>query len=69
MGKQQVIPNRENVEFNNPDYNNLIDDKGLQCYWEESLICPCRKDITTQAQSDCVSCGGFRKYTGYFFKT
>lgn len=67
MNKQSVVPNKENVEFNKDKFNNLIDDKGYQCYWEKALICPCRKDITTQAQSDCINCNGFGFY--YLQKT
>lgn len=44
-------------------FDDLISDKGYECFIERALKCPCNNTPTGQAMSDCMNCGG----TGWFF--
>jgi hypothetical protein len=50
-------------DFNVDKYNNKINEKGYDIKWSRMLSCPCKKDLTSQSNSNCINCGG----TGYFF--
>ncbi len=53
------------VDFDKPEFENLIYQKGYDVWHEKALKCGCRSNSTGghQAQSDCQNCGG----SGWFF--
>ena len=52
---------RPRLDFVPQKFKDKTIEKGYDITWEKMLLCPCRKDITTQAKSDCINCNG----TGY----
>lgn len=53
----------QQVNFVRSSFDDLITDKGYDCYIERALKCACRMQSTGQALPDCQNCGG----TGWFF--
>lgn len=59
---KQIIQTAENyisiprVDFINPDFDALVDNKGYDVIWERALPCPCSKRV--QHQSVCKNCQG-----------
>ena len=51
------------VDFNDVKLISKIEEKGLNVRWEKMCVCPCRKDISSQAVVDCINCDG----TGWYF--
>lgn len=44
------------VDFNELDFENLINQKGYDILWEQQLRCPCVDPITGRVTPDCVNC-------------
>lgn len=57
---QPELGNR--ADFNKPDFDTLVYQKGQPCIVEQALMCPC-KSANTNQQSNCKNCGG----TGWLF--
>lgn len=55
--------NNPRVDFNQVDFDALLNQKGRNIIWEKSLICPCKEKVTGAALSTCKNCGG----TGWLF--
>ena len=51
------------VDFNDVKILSKIEEKGLKVKWEKMSVCPCRKDISSQAVVECINCNG----TGWHF--
>lgn len=60
-----LTPQKENprLDFKVQNFKDKVIEKGYDIKWEKMLICPCRKDITSQADSNCINCNG----TGYYW--
>jgi hypothetical protein len=56
-----AVPPR--VDFHPDRFNTLLEQKGYDALWQRMTICPCRKELTTQAQNDCINCHG----TGHYY--
>ncbi len=54
--------NKENLtvrqDFDVSKFNTKINEKGIDVYWEKMMWCPCRKDSTSQAITNCTNCNG-----------
>ena len=63
--RQAQVYNETNlrVDFDPDKFNSRVQEKGINVLWEKMAACPCRKDITSQAISNCVNCQG----TGFTF--
>lgn len=60
---QNVQPELGNrADFNKPDFDTLIYQKGQPCIVEQAIQCPC-KSASSNQQSNCKNCGG----TGWIF--
>jgi hypothetical protein len=59
---RKIIPNLEDrnlrVDFRVSQFDVLLDQKGYDVLWSQMTLCPCRKDLTTQPNTNCLSCGG-----------
>jgi hypothetical protein len=55
--------NGPRIDFKNGRFETLIDQKGYDVLWKRMVVCPCRKELTAQPQSECVNCRG----TGYYY--
>lgn len=51
------------VDFDDVKFNSKIQEKGLNVIWEKMSVCPCRKDINSQAVIGCINCNG----TGWYY--
>jgi hypothetical protein len=57
------IGNVPRVDFRPDEFNDKILEKGYEINWHRYIICPCRKDLTSQANTNCINCNG----TGNFY--
>lgn len=54
---------KSRVDLGHQDFQNLVEQKGLELYHSQGIFCPCRREHGGSPVSDCLSCGG----AGFFF--